>query len=118
MREIKFRGKRVDNGEWAYGYYVYSLAFDEHWISEKMNFENREIVRTVDAQTVGQYTGRIDKQGYEIYEGDINQDGGLCAWCEDDASFIWEYKDIEAMPMEGEYSWCEIKGNIHETFKQ
>lgn len=69
MREIKFRGKRLDNGEWQVG----SLLFDE---GNKLAYigyvwEDGERLYQVDPETVGQYTGLKDKEGSMIWEGDI-----------------------------------------------
>ena len=67
MREIKFRGKRVDNGEWVFGWvsFQHNRAFIH---SDDMPYDNAV---EVDPATVGQFTGLKDKNGREIYEGDI-----------------------------------------------
>lgn len=78
-REVLFRGKTTDTGEWVYGY----LASGKHWLDEDSMtviiptdgtfYPHCEISEydLVDPETVGQYVGWEDVKGNKIFEGDI-----------------------------------------------
>ena len=128
MREILFRGKRLDNGEWVYGYYVHigPVSCQRAYIIPE--YTSAIYVKEVDPSTVDQYTGLKDKNGKRIFEGDIVstdiarpylivefRDGCFMFNCNDGGK---DYYDIMLPILEDaqtEYKYGEIIGNIHDN---
>lgn len=127
MKRIEFRGKSIDAGEWVYG----SLLQWKHWPSAiavaNPSDSNFLMTNAVYPHTVGQCTGRNDRNGKDVYEGDIalmdysdfntGKDGKIYAvvrWIDDLAAFVWDaglnyYADMRNADN------VEICGNIHDN---
>lgn len=82
MREILFRGKRVDNGEWAFGCLIQCAITGKQYIfpagsdaneSEKVGEDGclKLVTFEVIPETVGQYTGKMRVDGTKLFKGDV-----------------------------------------------
>ena len=78
MREILFRAKRIDNGEWATGSYHHQTDYygdpcDKHYIIDgtATDMEGYGEHYEIDPKTLCQYTGKTDETGKKIYDKDI-----------------------------------------------
>ena len=117
MREIKFRGWNGKNKKWIYGYYFVNRG--EHFISpdEVVNPLVSYEDFLVDKDSVGQYTGVKDKNGKEVYDGDIVSSGattGVVMYdCEQAGFVVQKEKTIELRF----YSLLgiEVIGNVHDN---
>lgn len=127
MREILFRGKRIDNGEWVEG---------NLFVPDKVDFRKppteilmgTNIVRIsyeVDPETVGQYTGLKDKNGKRVFEGDICQHEKTgrtisVSWHGTMAGYVWSKRIEDSHLFDfGElfrvHDKYAVIGNIHDN---
>ena len=137
MREILFRGKQVDNGEWIEGFYTQKMnpytpngLPIKHFILDLAPFG-----ADVLPETVGQYTGLTDRNGKRIFEGDIVRlidEHNEIEWTavvvfgnpNSEYNWGWQLKAIGEfdgnkdillwVDMEESGAYCEIIGNIHD----
>ncbi len=122
MRDILFRGKRIDTGEWVEGCLFYDPDLEEaqitgfEYYNGETGLERDQFCERVDPDTVGQYTGMEDTNGKKIFEGDIVQDEDL------DVRLMNDERDgartgrgvikygIHSVPSDDPFCWGEALG--------
>lgn len=140
MREIEFRGKRIDNGEWVYGNLMQfedSATFifaDERKGASTLTYAHFIInnMHAIDEKTIGQYTVLKDKNGKKIFEGDIvafsednfhvfnsqveyfSEDGYPAFDIKVPSTYYFDSNVFSEVSMSGLYE-IEVIGNIHEN---
>lgn len=132
MVERLYRGKRIDNGEWVYGFYFCMYHDDDrehlhHFIiplnvSIPKDRPIGEIQVEVDPDTVGQCVSDLpDKNGKKIFEGDIvsgffNHEKIVgYIFYGSDASFFIQRDGLFGIGLNNASDWLEVIGNIHDN---
>ena len=126
-REILFRGKRIDNGEWVEGCLLIDYVSGQYFIHANGNSVNesdnvgeegflRFVAFEVDSETVCQYTGRTDRNGRQIFERDILKIGNefyTVVWDEDMAGYTLAQCGVSMFSFGGFFEEdMEVAGNI------
>jgi len=112
-REILFRAKRLDNGQWVEGNVQVPNKETLHVFNKWFMWDEKNIQRQVDSGTVGQFTGMTDKHGKRIFEGDIIRIGEIPDKQSEKISSILFMHDI--LYAISRNIWVEIVGNIYDN---
>lgn len=146
VREILFRGKRKDNGEWVEAFSICKCKLGDEWVyylgasqnsvmKMDMNYNlisaetlDDFLFYAIDPETIGQFTGRVDKNGNRVFEGDIiritafapNIFVGVILWDDHDQCYLIVKDPSEQIHIDdfgnyGKPSYYEVIGNIYDN---
>ena len=105
MKNVKFRGKNINN-KWFFG----GITLGKKYIVDRFTFHG------IRPETAGQFTGCLDENDTEIYEGDIieleNNAPYIVEWDEEKHGFVIK-NDSERFPINDDL-YCRVAGNIHD----
>ena len=133
MREIEFRGIDIETGKWVFGD-LHTLCDNPHIHTEKSKFPYAGKRSFVIPETIGQFTGLLDKNGKKIFEGDIvrhpyvdpifrdlveakDGDGVTSEVVFHDGAFVVKYDENDFIYLDAftRHGYVEVIGNIHDN---